>query len=202
MQDIIHDPYLHRVRTDVGNRTLFPLQGGWSVAEYLALETNQLIEFSDGYLEFPPMPTMAHQQLILYLCNTLLAFATAHDLGTVLFAGLHVRLWPGQISGAGCRIHGGRNTSRRMGKSLLERGRIWSWKSSGGSGEDRDQQDLVEKRGIAPARGIAEYWIVDPQGGTRHRVAPCAASPTSSTAISAKGEPFRVALAEGFHSRM
>ena len=37
---------------------LFPAQGEWSAEEYLSLETNQLVEFSNGVLEFPPMPTM------------------------------------------------------------------------------------------------------------------------------------------------
>jgi hypothetical protein len=38
---------------------LFPIQGDWTEAEYLALDTNHLIEFSDGHLEFLPMPTQS-----------------------------------------------------------------------------------------------------------------------------------------------
>jgi hypothetical protein len=42
-------------------------QGLWSEEEYLALETNHLVEFSDGYLEVLPMVTLFHQRIVDYL---------------------------------------------------------------------------------------------------------------------------------------
>src|ERR1035438_747115 len=73
---------------------LFPPQGMWSEDEYLALETNHLVEFSNGRLEVLPMPTTLHQLLVAHLYGLLLSFATTHDLGMVLFAALRVRLRP------------------------------------------------------------------------------------------------------------
>jgi Uma2 family endonuclease len=69
----------------------------WSVADYLALETNRLIEFSHGQLEVLPMPRMSHQQIALMLVQMLLRFVESRKLGTVLFAPLRVQLWPGKF---------------------------------------------------------------------------------------------------------
>src|SRR2546421_3550100 len=76
---------------------LFPAQGGWSEEEYLALPGNRLVEFSNGFLDVLPMPTMSHQVLVAYLYGLLSAFVSQHDLGKVLFASLLVRLWQGKF---------------------------------------------------------------------------------------------------------
>ena len=47
--------------------TLFPDQGQWDEWDYLALDTNRLVEFADGYVEVLPMPTELHQDLVLFL---------------------------------------------------------------------------------------------------------------------------------------
>lgn len=46
---------------------LFPYQGEWSEEEYLALDTNHLIEFDHGSLEFLPMPDIGHQRVVAFL---------------------------------------------------------------------------------------------------------------------------------------
>lgn len=46
---------------------LFPSQGEWSVADYLALNTNHLVELSDGRLEVLAMPTEQHQLIAAFL---------------------------------------------------------------------------------------------------------------------------------------
>src|SRR3954454_25249648 len=76
---------------------LFPDQGTWSEEEYLALNVNRLVEFSHGSLEVLAMPTTSHQLIVAALYRALLAFVTAQELGTVLFAPLRVRLWPGKF---------------------------------------------------------------------------------------------------------
>lgn len=53
---------------------LFPYQGAWSDDEYLALNSNHLIEFSNGVLDVLPMPTEQHQQIVLFLYRVLFAF--------------------------------------------------------------------------------------------------------------------------------
>ena len=55
---------------------LEPLQGLWSVEQYLRLsnQTNHLIEFTDGVIEMLPMPTDSHQAISRWLFLALLAF--------------------------------------------------------------------------------------------------------------------------------
>jgi hypothetical protein len=43
---------------------LFPAQGEWSEEEYFALDNNHRVEYSDGFLEFLPMPTIFHQLML------------------------------------------------------------------------------------------------------------------------------------------
>src|SRR5271155_499196 len=76
---------------------LFPEQGQWSEEEYLGLDTNRLVEFSKGVLEFPPMPTTSHQLIVAYLYGLLASFVKAHDLGMALLAALPVKLWRGKF---------------------------------------------------------------------------------------------------------
>ena len=72
---------------------LFPVQGNWSELDYLALQTNHLVEFSDGCVEFLPMPTHVHQMIVAFLYGLLKSFVDAHDPGgVVLFAPLPMRL--------------------------------------------------------------------------------------------------------------
>jgi hypothetical protein len=48
---------------------ILPLQGEWTDEEYLVLtdHRNQLVEFTDGFLEVLPMPTQEHQMLLKFL---------------------------------------------------------------------------------------------------------------------------------------
>ena len=71
---------------------LYPDQGYWDESDYLSLDTNHLVEFSDGNVEVLPMPTQSHQLIVQFLSNMLFAFASAAGLGRVLFAPLRVRL--------------------------------------------------------------------------------------------------------------
>ena len=53
-----------------------PYQGEWSEREYIALESNKLIEFTDGFLEFLPMRTEIHfyvQEFMLQVVRSVLA---------------------------------------------------------------------------------------------------------------------------------
>src|SRR6266487_3931069 len=73
---------------------LFPLQGSWSEEEYLAFDGNRIVEFSDGHIEVPPMPTTSHQLMVAYLHGLLFSCVSPRRLGTALFAALRVRLRP------------------------------------------------------------------------------------------------------------
>jgi len=154
---------------------LFPPQGQWTEEEYLALDTNWLIELSDGCIEVLPMPTPLHQFIVKFLFELLNTFVTARGLGDVLFAPLPTRLWSGKL--------------REPDILFLRAGRIPDPnKPPDGadlvmevvSGKKRDRQrDLVTKRREYARAGIAENWIVDPkrrritvlrQDGTKYSV--------------------------------
>ena len=60
---------------------LFPAQGDWSEEEYFALDTNHLVEYSDGFLEFLPMPTIFHQLILQFLYEKLEVVRRAEQLG-------------------------------------------------------------------------------------------------------------------------
>ena len=73
---------------------LYPPQGKWSEEAYLALPGGMQVEYDDGYVEVLPLPTMAHQFIVLYLYRLLSDFVGANQLGWVLTAPLPVRLRP------------------------------------------------------------------------------------------------------------
>lgn len=137
---------------------LFPNQGTWSVEEYLALDTNHLVEFSHGYLEVLPMPTESHQFIVAFLYQTLLAFVTARNLGYVLFAPLRVRLWEEKFREPDIVFLLAEHAERR-GEEYWEGADLVMEVVS----PDSRHRDLVTKRREYARAGILEYWIVDPQ---------------------------------------
>jgi Uma2 family endonuclease len=138
---------------------LFPRQGQWTEAEYLALDTNQMIELSDGCLEVLPMPTTLHQRIVCYLFEVLKAFVIAGKLGEVLLAPLPIRLWSGKF--------------REPDIVFLRPGRVPDPRQQPqgadltmevvSEGEESRERDLETKREDYAKAGIPEYWIVDPQ---------------------------------------
>lgn len=140
---------------------LFPEQGEWSEEEYLNLDTNHLIEYVDGCLEFLPMPTKTHQFILLFLCGLLRGFVLGRRLGRVLVAPYRVRLWKGKYREPDI-IFAARD--RTLGEQFSEGADLLVEIVS----EDRKgrKRDLQEKRAEYAAGGIPEYWIVDPQEQT------------------------------------
>ena len=63
---------------------LYPAQGYWTEQEYLDLDTNQLVEFSHGFIEFLPMPKTTHQLIAVLLYRLLQSFVSARTQGTVV----------------------------------------------------------------------------------------------------------------------
>lgn len=137
---------------------LFPNQGTWSVEEYLDLDTNQLVEFSHGFVEVLPMPTQSHQFIALFLYRVLLAFATARKLGHVLAAPFRIQLWPGKFREPDVVFLSAEHTHRR-GEQFWEGADLVMEVVS----PDNREHDLVTKRREYARAGIPEYWIVDPQ---------------------------------------
>jgi Uma2 family endonuclease len=139
--------------------TLFPDQGSWTEEDYLALNTNRLVELSDGCVEFLPMPTIFHQLIVNYLHNLLEAFVAKNSAGLVLFAPLPVRLWQGQfrepdivyLRPERVRDRHGQPDGADLAMEVVS------------EGEENRKRDLEIKRREYAAAGISEYWTVDPQ---------------------------------------
>jgi Uma2 family endonuclease len=139
---------------------LFPAQGCWSEADYFALDTNQLVEYADGAVEFLPMPTIYHQLILQYLYEELRAFVKTRGLGTVVLAGYKVRI---------------REAKFRLPDILFIKSENVSWIAAqyceGAdlvmevvSESNRPHDIETKRREYAEAR-IPEYWIVDPEEG-------------------------------------
>jgi Uma2 family endonuclease len=137
---------------------LFPDQGQWSEGEYLALNTNRLVEFSDGVVEFLPMPTVFHQRIVALFYTALVSFVTAHRLGEVLFAPLRVQLWEGKFREPVLVFLKTENASRITRDYWIGADLVVEVVS-----DDDRRRDLEIKRGEYARAGIPEYWIVDPQ---------------------------------------
>jgi Uma2 family endonuclease len=140
---------------------LFPAQGCWSEADYFALDTNQLVEYADGFVEFLPMPTIYHQLILQYLYEELNSFVKTRRLGTVVLAGYKVRIRPGKF---------------RLPDILFIKSDHASWITKQYCeaadlvievvSENNRPHDIATKRLEYAEAGIPEYWIVDPEEET------------------------------------
>ena len=140
---------------------LFPNQGTWSVGEYLALNSNHLVEFTDGHIEVLPTPTMRHQLIAKFLLLLLTDFVDRGGKGTTLMAPLRVRLWPDKFREPDLVVMLSAHKDR-MGNEFWEGADLVVEVVS----DDDRRRDLEVKRSEYARAGIPEYWIVDPQTGT------------------------------------
>jgi Uma2 family endonuclease len=144
--------------------TLFPAQGAWSEAAFLALPSNRLLELNDGCLEVLPVPTYFHELIVEFLYDLLRSFVRERGLGKVMRAPLPVRLWAGQMREPDVLLLGperlhqlakSANRAQPDGADL-----VMEVVSPGPQNRERD---LDVKRSEYARAGIAEYWIVDPE---------------------------------------
>jgi Uma2 family endonuclease len=136
---------------------LFPTQGNWSESEYMGLNTNHLVEFSHGFLEFLPMPTMSHQLIAMALCSLLHSFVSTNNLGTVLIAAFMVRLWEGKFREPDV-LFMKRAHASRMNQQYWEGADLLIEVVS----PDDPSRDLETKREEYALARIPEYWIIEP----------------------------------------
>ena len=143
-------------------RSLFPQQGEWTEKDYLDLTdgTNRLIEFTDGRVEFLPMPTEDHQFVAGFLYHALLDLVTRRNLGMVPFPPLRVRVRPGKIRQPDVLFLHKNNFHKRHN-------RVWDGADLVMEVVSSDRKDRIrdyeEKLADYAAGGISEYWIVDPE---------------------------------------
>lgn len=140
---------------------LFPAQGNWSEEEYLALDTNHLVEFSHGELEVLDMPSDFHQLLVVRLISLLYPFVIRNRLGSVRISPLRVRLWPGKFREPDLifvsTAHADRIGEKFWGIPDLVAEII---------SESDEELDRITKITEYAQAGIPEYWIVDPYART------------------------------------
>jgi Uma2 family endonuclease len=137
---------------------LYPLQGSWTEADYLELNTTRMVEFCDGLIEVLPMPTKIHQRIVRQLFLLLQAFVSAQAKGEVFFAPLPVRLRPGKYREPDIvyvRPERGEHAGQPEGADL-----VIEVLSEGEANRRRDLETKAEEYATA---GIPEYWIVDPE---------------------------------------
>jgi Uma2 family endonuclease len=145
--------------------SLYPPQGEWTEGDYLSfverVDTNRLIELVDGRIEVLPVPTEEHQDIILFLLDTLRAFIKPRKLGKVTFAGLRVRLRSRNFRQPDVVFLSKKNEAKRGNRF---------WKGADLAmevvSEDDPDRDYVEKRREYARAAIREYWIVDPRDRT------------------------------------
>jgi Uma2 family endonuclease len=137
---------------------LSPLQGLWLEAQYLALtnQTNHLIEFTDGELEFLPMPTERHQIIMLLLYELFKRYVQPRG-GRVLVAGMRVRICPGSYREPDVLLMRDMADPRRQNDFWRGADLVLEVVSPGDSARDLERKPLD----YAEA-GIPEYWIVNP----------------------------------------
>ena len=141
---------------------LFPKQGEWTEAQYMALIERRGIEYADGVLEVLPMPTDMHQAILQFLFLALDKFVEKHRLGKTRFSGSRIKV--------------DKATYREPDiLFVLTKHKQWisqnCWSGADlvmevvTSPEGR-RRDIKEKRVEYETAGIPEYWIVDPQKET------------------------------------
>lgn len=135
---------------------LFPAQGAWSEEDYLALDTNQFVELSNGQIEVLPMPNDQHQAIVGYLYTLLLTFA--HSMGGVArLAPLRMRLWPGKFREPDLLLLLKADDTRRQAEFWSGADLVIEVVSA-----DNPARDTKKKRHEYAQAGIPEYWIVNP----------------------------------------
>lgn len=152
-------PLLRMVWPDeVAEIDLAPLQGLWSIEQYLVLtnQTNRLIEYTDGLIELLPMPTDKRQAISLFLLLSLLAFVRPRG-GTVAYAPLRLAVRPGKFREPDLLLLMDAEDPRRQNDYWLGADLVAEIVSP-----DRPQRDTEEKPLDYAEAAIPEYWIINP----------------------------------------
>jgi Uma2 family endonuclease len=140
---------------------LFPAQGEWKEEDYLTLDTNRLVEYSHGRVEVLVIPTELHQDLLLWLYESLKCFVSAHRLGKVMLAPRPVQLWPGKFREPDILFMLAENDMRRTQPYWIGADLVMEIISP----DDRKRDETDKRREYAQAN-IPEYWLIDPEQKT------------------------------------
>ncbi|MFV9505388.1 MAG: Uma2 family endonuclease [Oscillochloridaceae bacterium umkhey_bin13] len=159
----VQQPAMHLQLTDDPNLIdLEPLQGLWSVKQYLQLtkQTKRLIEFTDGVIEILPMPTKAHQAMSRVLFLAFLAVMQRIG-GDIFYAPLRLEVRSGKFREPDLLLVLKRDDPRAQNEYWTGADLVVEIVSP-----DRPQRDTEEKPLDYAEAGIPEYWIVNPLQST------------------------------------
>jgi Uma2 family endonuclease len=140
--------------------SLYPPQGRWSLDEYLSLTTNRLIEFDHGFLEFLPMPTEEHQEIVANLFGQLFPHINASKLGLLLFAPMRVQVGDEKVREPDILFMRADHADKRANRVWQGADLVVEVVSENPGDHERD---YIKKRADYEAAGVSEYWIVDPK---------------------------------------
>ena len=142
-------------------RGVLPPQGGWSDEEYLWFtdRARRRVELTDGRIELLPMPTCAHQILLLFLYRVFHAhMQKAPRRGVVITSGLRMRVRAGKFREPDLLLLRDRADPRNQDRFWLGADLVAEVVSP-----DDPPRDLVVKRADYAEARTPEYWIVDPR---------------------------------------
>ena len=140
----------------------YPHQGEWTEEEYLNLDTNRLVEFTDGVLEFLPMPGPAHFRISRFLTDALRSFVEPQELGEVFWAPYSVRVSESSFREPDI---GFLATDRVPADNTPPVGADLVMEIVSPDPKDK-QRDYEKKRTDYAQAQIPEYWTVDPDAET------------------------------------
>jgi Uma2 family endonuclease len=136
----------------------FPHQGEWTEEEYLSLDSNRMIEFSDGMLEFLPMPKPSHARISRFISDVLRGYVTSKNIGDVFWAPFSIRISPTKLREPDIIYL---SNERIPQNDVPPNGTDLVVEVVSESAENRFR-DINVKRSEYAAAAIPEYWIVDP----------------------------------------
>jgi Uma2 family endonuclease len=135
---------------------ILPQQGEWTQEQYLAItDTQRHVEYTDGDLEFLPMPTDKHQSILEFLFVLLQAFVKPR--GKVHVSGLRLQIREGMFREPDLVLLRDSADPRRDDRFWTGADLVVEVVSP-----DDPDRDLVQKRRDYAEGGVAEYWIVNP----------------------------------------
>ena len=141
---------------------VLPRQGCWSDEAYLWLtdRSRRLVEFTDGRIEELPLPTFAHQAVLLFLYRLFHEYLQPRG-GVAMVSALRMPVREGKYREPDLLMLRERSDPRCQDRYWLGADLV----AEVASPDDPDR-DLVEKRADYAEAGIPEYWIVDPRDET------------------------------------
>lgn len=142
--------------------SLDEIQGLWTEEIYVTLtdHSNLLIEFTDGYMDFLPMPTDKHHAILRFLFRIFDALMMQTG-GTVFFAALRLQIRLRVYREPDLMLLLAKDDPRRQNRYWLGADLVVEIVSP-----DDPDRDLVEKVADYAEAGIPKYWIVNPNTAT------------------------------------